>query len=49
MAAKVTSIHKEKTNNCPICRKNIDKDLEIIQDYKYKQSSYCSSNYSTGS
>lgn len=22
MAAKVTSIHKEKTNNCPICRKN---------------------------
>ena len=22
MAAKVTSIHKEKTNNCPICRNN---------------------------
>ena len=22
MAAKVTSIHNEKTNNCPICRKN---------------------------
>ena len=34
---------------CPLCRKNIDKDLEIIQDYKYKQSSYCSSDYSTSS
>ena len=22
MATKVTSIHKEKTNNCPICRNN---------------------------
>jgi len=32
---------------CPLCRKNIEKDLEIIENYKYKQSSYSSSEYSS--
>ena len=32
---------------CPLCRKNIEKDLEIIENYKHKQSSYSSSEYSS--
>ena len=32
---------------CPLCRKNIEKDIEIIENFKHKQNSYSSSEYSS--